>query len=308
MRLTRTVRALLPFAVTAGIFYAISQRIDWLDVFTHIRANTLLILGPALIIWATVSLCVDALSLLCCSAEPRGASFAGMARMKAATYPLGILHYALGVGALVLLLRRRAGRSLSDATGTVVLIAGMDLLTLLALVAAAAALAVGTVGVRIGVLAIALVGTPLGLLLLRTRSNLGALEPVRQLGVLRAAREIPTPQLVQLMALRLLFVCVFLALGGAAFASFGLYPQLGTLVVGLGQVALVAALPIAVAGLGTSQAAFLYVFRSLAPPEELLACSVALSAGMIAVRVGLGALFAREFALPAVAQEEDAGT
>jgi hypothetical protein len=48
------------------------------------------------------------------------------------------------------------------------------------------------------------------------------------------------------------------------------------------------------------------VFRSLAPADELLACSVALSAGMIAVRVGLGALFAREFSLPAAAAEGDA--
>jgi hypothetical protein len=126
--------------------------------------------------------------------------------------------------------------------------------------------------------------------------------------MLRAARELPTPQLVQLLLLRMLFVAVFVALGGAALASFGLRPRLDTLVVGFAQVALVAAIPIAVAGLGTSQAAFLYVFRSLAPADELLACSVALSAGMIVVRVGLGTLFVREFSRPVVALEGNGET
>jgi hypothetical protein len=170
---------------------------------------------------------------------------------------------------------------------------------------AGAWLATDAAGVRAGVLAAALIGAPLGLLLLRTERRLGPLEPLRSIAVLRTARELPTSRLLELLALRLSFVIVFIGLGGAALASFGLRPTPGALVVGLAQVALVAALPIAVAGLGTSQAAFLYVFRSLAPADELLACSVALSAGMIAVRVALGALCIREFSLPAAAPAEE---
>jgi hypothetical protein len=102
-----------------------------------------------------------------------------------------------------------------------------------------------------------------------------------------------------------LFVVTFLALGGAALAAFGIHPPLGTLVVGFTQVALVAALPIAVAGLGTSQAAFLFVFRAWAPAEELLAASLALSAGIIAVRVVLGVACVGEFSRRPVADALD---
>lgn len=307
MSLPRVLRALLPFVVTAASFYAISHRVDWLDAFAHIHADALVVLLPALVGWAALSLWIDAVSLLRSGPGPARASFAAMARLKAATYPLGILHYALGAGALVVLLRRRAGLALADATGTVMLIAAFDLLALLLVAAGAGAwVASEGAGLRAGILLVALVGAPLGLWLLRTPARLGPLEALRGFGMLRAARDLPTPQLLQLLGLRLLFVVVFVALGGAALVSFGVRPALGTLVVGFAQVALVAALPIAVAGLGTSQAAFLYVFRSLAPADELLACSVALSAGMIAVRVGLGALFAREFSLPAVAAEGDA--
>lgn len=302
MKATRVIRALLPLAVTLGVFWAISRRVDWVDAFAHIHADTLRVLLPALAAWAALSLWLDALSLVRSTAGGAGTSLLALARLKAATYPLAILHYALGAGALVVLLRRRAGRPLAEATGVVMLLAAFDLLALLLLAALAGAwLATDAAGVRAGALALALVGAPLGLFLLRTERRLGPLEPLRNLGVLRAARELPTTRLLELLGLRLLFVVVFIALGGAALVSFGIRPPLGALAVGLAQVALVAALPIAVAGLGTSQAAFLYVFRALAPADELLACSVALSAGMIAVRVTLGALFAREFSLPAAA-------
>jgi hypothetical protein len=305
MKATRLLRALLPPAVTIGVFWAISRRVDWLDAFSHIHAGTLEVLLPALAAWAAAGLWLDAVSLVRSSPE-RAASLLAMARLKAATYPLGMVHYALGAGALVVLLRRRAGRPLAEATGVVMLIAAFDLLaTLLFAALAGAWLATDAPAVRAGVLAAALVGAPLGLLLLRTERSLGPLERIRGLSVLRTARELKLARLLELFTLRALFVVVFIALGGAAFVSFGIHPPLGTLVVGLAQVALVAALPIAVAGLGTSQAAFLYVFRSLAPADELLACSVALSAGMIAVRVGLGALFAREFSLPAAADEAE---
>ena len=67
----------------------------------------------------------------------------------------------------------------------------------------------------------------------------------------------------------------------------------------------VSALPIAVAGLGTGQAAFLVAFRGVAPPETLLALSLALSTGMIAVRGTMGLVFAREFAREAAADARE---
>jgi hypothetical protein len=300
VKATRVVRAAVPLAVTLGVFWWISRRVEWADVFAHIHADTLRLLIPALAAWAALSLGLDAVSLVRSSPAGANASLLGMARLKAATYPLGIVHYALGGAALVVLLRRRARYPLAEATGVVMLMTAFDLLaTLLFAALAGAWLATDAASVRAAVLAAAIVGAPLGLFLLRTERPLGRLERVRNLRLLRAARELPTARLLELFALRALFVVVFIALGGAALVSFGIRPPLGTLVAGFPQVALVAALPIAVAGLGTSQAAFLYVFRSLAPADELLACSVALSAGMIAVRFALGALFAREFSLPA---------
>jgi hypothetical protein len=307
MNASRVLRGLLPLLVTIGVFYAISRRVDWMDAFAHIHSDALVILVPALVLHVVVSLAIEALSLIRAAGLPTRGWFATMGRLKAATYPLGLLHYALGAGALIVLLRRRAGLSLADATGCVMLIGGLDLVAIVLLAALAGAWIAGdAAGLRIGIIGAALAGAPLGLWLLRTPRDLGPLERLRSLAFLRSAREIPTARLLELVAMRLLFVAVFVALGGASLAAFGLHPPLATVVIGFTQVALVAAVPIAVAGLGTSQAAFLYVFRSVAPADELLACSVALSAGMIVVRVSLGAIFAREFALPAPPTEREA--
>ena len=58
----------------------------------------------------------------------------------------------------------------------------------------------------------------------------------------------------------------------------------------------------------TARAAFVYAFRNYGDPETLLACSLALSAGLIVLRAGTGLAFAREYAREAIqaAREEEA--
>ena len=106
--------------------------------------------------------------------------------------------------------------------------------------------------------------------------------------------------------LRRIAGAVFIALGGAALAAFDVRPPVHDVIVGFSAIALVSALPIAVAGLGTGQLAFVYLFRHSAGPETLLAASLALSAGLIVLRIAIGASFAREFARVALAEARGA--
>jgi uncharacterized membrane protein YbhN (UPF0104 family) len=76
--------------------------------------------------------------------------------------------------------------------------------------------------------------------------------------------------------------------------------------VGFTLLSLISLLPIAVAGLGTGQVAFVYLFRNSANAETLLAASLALSAGTILLRVTLAATFAREFTREALAETQEA--
>jgi len=139
-----------------------------------------------------------------------------------------------------------------------------------------------------------------GFALLRAPSSLGALEGLRNHRVFRAARTTPAARLLETGALRLLFVICFLALGWAAFSAFGLAVPLGDFLVNFSALALVALLP-SVAGIGPGQVGMVELFSRFSDRETLLACSLALSAGLILLRAGIGMLFAREYAREAYA-------
>jgi hypothetical protein len=53
--------------------------------------------------------------------------------------------------------------------------------------------------------------------------------------------------------------------------------------------------------------AFVYLFRHWAGPEQLLACSLTLSAGIIVLRAGIGLLFARELTREALVAARESG-
>jgi hypothetical protein len=296
------LRRALPVVVSAGALALLLARVDAAAVLRTLSLQVALVVIPAYAVYGGLTLALEALSILrLVEDRPPALSAWSAARAKSASYLLGTLHYALGIGALAILLRRLAGLPLGRAAGVVLAISAADLLVLLVLAAGAA----GALGLELPAaqaLAAALALAAAGLALLRAPVPLGPLEPLRGLAFLEALRSASPRALAELLALRALFACAFVALAGAAFAAFDLAPGLARLVGGMMMVACVGALPIAVAGLGTGQAAFLAAFHGVAEPEILLALSLVLSAGMIALRVGMGLLFAREYAREAAAE------
>lgn len=305
---SRVLRALLPVVVSAALFVFLARQIDFGAALAAIRGDALLVLVPALLVYTLLSLAIDALSLVRVVPGAGGSLGATTAaRIKAASYSFGLVHYALGAAALVVLLRRKGRLPLAEATGVVMLISAFDLLVVLGLTAFGSAFLVAEhLALRAGLVAGLLAAAPLGLVVLRSERSLGPLDRFRELRLMRSARELPGARLLELVLLRVLFVAVFIGLGGAALAAFGVRPPPGELIVGFAAIALVSTLPIAVAGLGTGQLAFVYVFRASGDAETLLAASLALSAGIILLRVALAAGFAREFAREALAGARDA--
>jgi len=298
-----------PFLMSfAAIAYLVTT-IDLRAAFSHIDAHAALILIPALLAYGVVSLLIEAFTLICL--VPAGASRFGVwtaSRVKAATYLMNVLHIAIGAGALTVLLRKRAGIGLIEAAGIVILIMMFDLGMLLIMVAlgitllstSAPALQIGLILLLIGIIC----G---GFAILRAPLAMGPLDRVREHRLFRAARTTDTKHLLETGILRLAFVSSFLSLGWAAFRAFGLVVPLGDFLVNFSAVALVAALP-SVAGIGPSQVGMVEFFSPFADRETLLACSIALSAGIILLRAGTGLLFAREFTREAYAAREDART
>jgi hypothetical protein len=294
---------LVPVLVSAGAFWLLLGRLDFGEVLRHVDARVGAIMIPAVLLYGVVSLWIEAqtLNLL---AAPSSASLDKWtcAKIKAASYPLGLLNYALGAGGLTYLLRRRGNLEISNAAGIVILIALFDLGFLLLLSAfGAVLLSTQTIALQASAIALAVVAILIGFALLRAKFSLGPLDRLRNLELFRAARETEISRLAILAALRLGFVISFIMLFGTALLVFDIRVPLGDLVVGVAAVSLVASVPIAVAGLGPGQIAFVFMFRHWGSPEILLASNLVLSAGLIVMRASVGLLFAREFTREALA-------
>lgn len=293
----RVLKWILPIVVSGAAFALLLRQIEFREVMTHVDARAASILVPTVLLYCAISLWIEAVTLNRMAA-PSSSELGRWtcARIKAASYPLGLLNYALGAGGLTYLLRRRGGLRISEAAGIVILIALFDLGILLLLSAfGAVLLSTQPVALQAGVIVTGVVGIVAGFVFLRTPISMGVLDRVRDLEVFSAARTTPIDRLALLAGLRLCFVVSFVMLCGVALLAFGVRVPLGDLVVGVAVVSLVASLPIAVAGLGTGQVAFVFMFRHWGSPEILLASNLALTAALILIRASMGLVFAHEF-------------
>lgn len=304
----KIVRWGLPFLVSVALLAWIfhDQEIAFSELHDQLTPGAAQIFIPVLLAFLAISLLIEAICLVdVVSHTHRLPGLLVAARIKAASYPLGILNYALGIGAVTILLRRRVGMSLAEAAGAVMVIGLFDLATLIGIIAVGAALmGVATPGLKVGVVALAAIAIVLGFVFLRVPISLGWLEKVRGWSILVPARTLPLPVLVRLAGLRLIFTANFIALGWTVLYGFGVTDiPLLALAVNICILLLVAALPIAAAGLGTGQIAFIALFKPWGDPAVLLAASLTLSLGLIVTRAAIGLLFAQEFTAEALAAQ-----
>ena len=292
----RWLQRTLPLVVSLVLLGWLLRDVQLQRLSASMSRRVIGVLLPALLVYGAVTLWLEAASISRLARTPRRLPGWTAARIKCASYLLAIVNYALGAAALAVLLRRRGGLPLARAASLVLLITTCDLVVVLCFAAAAGALVASrSPTVHVGLVVTAIVGLFGGLALLRTPRSLGPLERIRGLAAFDALRTVPLRDLGWLFALRIAFAICFVAICGAAFLAFEVTVPLPELIAGVLLVAVVAAIPIAVAGLGTSQAAFLILFRPFAPPETLLTMSLVLSAGMIGLRALMGFVFAREY-------------
>ncbi len=302
-RAVRALRFVLPFVVSGALLAWVLRDIDFRQMLSLMTAQVAWDFIPALLAFAVVSLIIEAYCMVAVVSYSRPFhDLMVAARIKAASYPLSIVNYALGAGATTVLLRRRTGMTLAEAAGAVFVIGLFDLGSLLAFVLIGVGmLGASTPGLQIGVVAGVGAAVVAGFAVLRAPIRMGAFDRIRELDVFRDARLLPIGLLARLGALRFVFVGVFIALGRAIFEAFSVHVPTLDLIINVSLLLLVAALPIAVAGLGTGQLVFVGLFEEFAPAETLIAISLTLSFGLIVTRAVLGLAVAREFTVEALA-------
>ncbi|MDP6979466.1 MAG: lysylphosphatidylglycerol synthase domain-containing protein [Myxococcota bacterium] len=292
----------LPGAITCAAIAYLVNTIDFTGITAHITPRSASILLPAILGFGFTSLAIEAVTLRRLLHSSRSDfTYMMAARVKSASYLLAILHYALGAATLTVLVSRRAGVTLQRAAGVVGLVMMFDLGMVLSMVALGTALTSSSAievqfGALLGIIAV-IAG---GLALLRAPFSLGPLDRIRDLELFESARSAPVRDLVELAVLRFVFVLIFECMGWAALHAFEIEAPLSVVMVNFSGVVLASMLP-AVAGIGPSQVAMVEFFAAYGAKEQLLACSVSLSASMIAMRALMGIAFAGEFSREALA-------
>lgn len=299
--MSRILRWTVPFLVSALLLGWILSGMDLSVLAGLLTAKVASIFLPMLFAFLAISLVIEAICLVwVVSFYHEFSSFLVAARIKAASYLLGLINYALGAGAVTLLLHRRSGVPLGQAAGSVLLIGLFDMGSLLILALVALGLREADESVlNSGFIALATGVIFLGFAVLRLPFTLGPIDRLRELAIFEAARTLPLGLLLRLGLLRIIFVASFIALTGGALYAFGVEIPVFPLVVGVCALLLISAIPLAAAGLGTGQIAFVALFEGYGTPEVLLATSLTISFGMIICRAIMGLVFAREFSAEA---------
>ena len=114
---------------------------------------------------------------------------------------------------------------------------------------------------------------------------------MREWALLRTFRIAPVRRYAQIVLLRAPMFFVSLCVHYFAAATFGIHVPFMEMLAFLPIIFMIAALPITVAHLGTTQAAWIFFFSAYAPPAQLLAFSLAAHATFTATRALLGVLF-----------------
>jgi hypothetical protein len=282
-------RRLWPLATTVVIFAAIFSRIPFSRLGEALSRADLL---PFLALMAAFSLAFFAIDTLVLTLAIRWfhgpLPYRDLLPVRASTYLVSLVNTQLAQGALALYLHRRFRTPLGAITGTVLTLILLEVTQLVVFATAGMLAAPGSAPA--GLLAV-----PAGLALvwatlvwLVRRPSRGA---VADSAIARTFRIATARQLFGLLGLKSVTFLLALVVHGFALSLFGIHIPWSRLLASLPIVFMVAALPVTVAHLGTSQAAWIFFFRDFAPEAALLAYSLAAHLTFMLANGVLGLLF-----------------
>jgi Lysylphosphatidylglycerol synthase TM region len=282
----------VPIALTVVIFCLIFWRIPF-GAFWDALARARIL--PFLALMGSFSLCFFLLDTFVLSRLIRWfhgpLPYRDLLPVRAVTYLVSILNTQLAQAALALYIHRRFGAPLAQITSTVALMILLEATNLILFATVGAVAFPG--GTPLPLLALPLVLGVVWLLLMSlARGKLGAFSHRLSDSVLLSTfRHVRPRHCAIVLGLKGSVFCLALLVHSQALTFWGIEIPLLRLVTFLPVVFLMAALPITVAHLGTSQAAWIFFFSSYASEADLLAYSLVSHVTFMLANGTFGVLF-----------------
>lgn len=298
------LRRLIPLLITAVIFFFIFRRVPFARFLTaleganHLRFFALMLPNGFLYFaWDTLVL---ALLMRWFHGPIR---YTELFPVRAVTYVVSFLNTNLARAATAYYLTRKLNVTFFPIAGTVIFLTLLEMTHLVLWATAGILLFPGPVPRSVllapllvalfwlmvipyarGAFAKPLAGT-------ETRSGWRARLRPRDWPVFQTFSRAPLYRYAQVILLRAPLFAASLVFHYFAVQAFGIEIPFGKLVIFLPVIFMLAALPITVAHLGTTQAAWIFFFRDNAPEAQLLAYSLASHLAFMFARASLGVIF-----------------
>jgi hypothetical protein len=307
----RAIRRLAPWLAAAVLLAAVFLRVDVAATAHALAGADWPRFAAAAVPFALLWLALDAAALSRLVTRfhaPVG--WREMLRLRGATYLLLVLSYDAAQAALALALSRRLGVSLLALGGTFLFWYAIDLGTIAALGSLGALALPGSLGAALrpalaGVLLLVAGALAGGAWLARAGRLPGRLAGAR---VLATLRQLHARDAAEWALWRVLFYTSFVAFAAATLPAFGIRVPAAALLVCVPVTLSLAALPITVAGLGSTQLAMLALYGAFADEASIVAYSLAHGACLVALRLPIGLVCWPALAAPAPAFTERSPT
>jgi hypothetical protein len=290
-----TASRIWPIAVTVAIFVVLFLRIPF-DRF--LAALEQARLAPFFALMAGFSLfyfAMDTFILLQMIRWFHGPlSYRDLLPARASTYLVSIVNTQLAQGALALYIHRRFLTPLGEISGTVAVLILLEVTQLVLFATAGMLAAPAGIPAELFLAPLSLAAVWVGLVLwLRgpADSSSRMVSRMRRSAVTRTFREASPVQLLVVLGLKAPIFVAGVFVHHVALGLFGIHIPILRLFAFLPIVFMVAALPVTVAHLGTSQAAWVFFFADRAPEASLLAYSLASHLTFMLANGALGLLF-----------------
>jgi hypothetical protein len=296
-RLTRVLRGLIPWLLTVAIFAFLMARIPVARVVESLAAARWGLYLALMLPYSVAYFMLDSLAVTYVVRRFHApVRYREVMPVRAVTYVLALINSNVGSGGLALWLHRREGVPFLAMAGSVVFLAFVEVYQLVIYSSLGVALT-GTVVPGLGVAYAVLYGL-LGLFFVYFNglAALGVERPAP--GLLATFGRASLVDYLVVGAIKSTSLLLAILVHHVALGLFGMTIDLVVLLANLPLIFLASALPLTVAKLGTSQAAWIYLLGTYAPPAGLLAYSLAAHVTFLVMNALIGVAF-----LPASGRE-----
>jgi hypothetical protein len=284
-KLLAVARRIIPAVLTVAVFAFIFQRVPFARLVTTLRDADYVTFLAWMIPNAILYFCWDTLVLTVAIRWFHGPiRFRELLPARAVLYVVSLFNTNLARGALAGYLARRLHHPFLQLGSTVIFLLLTEYTHLVGWATLGLMLAAPKAAWELLLVAPA-IALFWFVFLLFTRLN------TRQWSLLRTFRIAPPRRYAQTVALRAPMFFASLVFHYFAASAFGIHIPFLQMVAFLPVIFMIAALPITVAHLGTTQVAWLFFFGNWAPAENLMAFSLAAHATFTVCRALIGVLF-----------------